>query len=88
MSPKIGMRIGNPKSAIVSLAIGVGFIISVLAVLPLLPETVLAFIQNLQNPSPDGLVTAVTYIVVAFIVFAVPTSLFGIAITFIGNADV
>lgn len=87
MSLNWGMRTGNPKSAIVSLAIGIGFILSVLAVLPHLPETVLAFIQNLQNPSPDGLVTAVTYIVVAFVAFAIPTSVLGVFVAVIGNAD-
>lgn len=82
------MRTGNAKSAIVATAAGITFLLGAIAAAQYLPETIIAYFQHLQNPTADSLVTAITYIVVAFVAFAVPTSMLGAVLAVIGNADV
>lgn len=79
---------GSPWTLIVT-AFGVlGVVVGILAALPHLPGAVGAFLQHLQNPTPETLVTSVKYVVAIVVAFAVPTTLIGILIAAVGGLDV
>jgi len=85
------MGFGNQQNPLAIVVVGSGLIMTalgVLAVLPMLPGVVSAYFAHLQYPTADSFLTAVGYIVGAFIAFAIPTTLVGAALTVIANANV
>lgn len=78
----------NPLALVVAacglIAVGMG----VIAALPYLPGAIGTFLQHIQNPTNETFVMSVKYIVALVIAFAIPTSIFGIFVTLIGELDV